>query len=393
MRCRTYRFRLHPTSRQCVALERELRLQREIYNAALEERIGAWRKGRSVTYVDQCRELTQLRDDRPDVLACGVTLCRGTLKRLDRAYAAFFRRVKRGETPGFPRFQGAGRFTSLAWEDTSGWKVKYAGRRLRLLGIGEVKVNFHRPLRGTPKAITVKREGKKWWLSVRCGDVPAAPLPATGCNVGIDLGVANLVALSTGERVVGPRFAQRVQGRLTLAQQELARCQRNSVRRVRQREVVASLHRKVANQRSDAAHQLSRRLVNEYDLIVLEDLKVAQMSRRPKPKSDPMQPGAFLANGAAAKAGLNRSILDAGWGSLAALLSYKAEEAGRTVVLVSPHYTSQTCAECGHVDAGNRVSQAVFRCLLCGHGAHADVNAACNILRAGRAQRALVRAG
>ncbi len=393
MRCRTFRYRLHPTSRQRAVLERQLQLQREVYNAALEERIGAWRKGRSVTYVDQCRELTQLRHDRPDVLACGVTLCRGTLKRLDRAYAAFFRRVKSGETPGFPRFKGASRFASLAWEDRDGWTVKQAERRLRLLGIGEVKVNFHRPLRGTPKAITVKREGRKWWLCVRCVDVPAEPLPATGHEVGVDFGVANLVALSTGELVAGSRFGQRAQGRLALAQQKLSRCQRGSKRQACQREVVASLHRKVANQRNDAAHQLSRRLVNDFDLIVVEDLQVSLMSRRPKPRPDRDTPGAFLPNGAAAKAGLNRSIYDAGWGSLASLLSYKAEEAGRSVVTVGAHYTSQTCAECDHVEPGNRASQAAFRCLKCGHSDHADVNAARNILRAGRAQRALARAG
>jgi len=156
---------------------------------------------------------------------------------------------------------------------------------------------------------------------------------------------------------------------------------------------VARLHRKVANQRRDVAHQLSRRLVNEFDLIAIEDLKVAPMAWRPKPEADPERPGEFLPNGATRKAELNRSIHDAGWEQLTALLSYKAESAGRTVVLVSAHHTSQTCAECGHVEAGNRVSQAAFHCRACGHGAHADVNAARNILRAGTAQRALARAG
>ncbi len=394
MRCRTYCYRLHPTERQRVALERQLELQREIYNAALEERIGAWkRERRSVGFIDQARQLKDLHDVRPDVLASGVVLCRGTLKRLDRAYAAFHRRVKRGEAPGFPRFKGANRFTSLQWEDASGWGVKYAERRLRLLGIGEIKVNFHRPPKGKPRAISVKREGKKWWLCVRCVDVPDEPLPATGREVGVDLGVANLVALSNGEIVEGPRYGKRAHNRLALAQQKLARCQRDSKRRVRQRDVVASMHRRIANQRKDAAHQLSSRLVNDFDLIALEDLGVSKMVRRPKPQPDPDKPGEFLPNGAAAKAGLNRSIHDAGWGTLTSLLSYKAESAGRTVVRVSAHRTSQTCAECGHVEPGNRVNQAAFRCLACGHVCHADVNAARNILQAGRAKRALARAG
>jgi putative transposase len=113
---------------------------------------------------------------RPEVLPSGITLCRGTLKRLDRAFASFYRRAKSGETPGFPRFKSASRFDSLQWEDTSGRKVKTESRRLYLLGIGDVKANYHRPLQGVPKAITVKREGTKWWVSVRCVDVPAEPL-------------------------------------------------------------------------------------------------------------------------------------------------------------------------------------------------------------------------
>jgi putative transposase len=209
----------------------------------------------------------------------------------------------------------------------------------------------------------------------------------------VDVGVVNLVALSTGELVRGPRCGEATTTRLTLAQQKLARQHRGSARRARQVEVVASLHRKTVNQRMNAAHQLSRRLVNEFDLLVLEKLSVTSMARSPRAVVDPATPGQFLPNGAARKAALNRSIHDAGWATLSALLTYKAESAGRDVVRVSARYTSQTCAECGNVEAGNRVSQAVFRCCSCGHEAHADTNAARNILRAGRAQRASARAG
>jgi putative transposase len=133
--------------------------------------------------------------------------------------------------------------------------------------------------------------------------------------------------------------------------------------------------------------------VNDYDLLVLEYLAIPNMVRSPRAKFDPDKPGAFLPNGAAAKAGLNRSIHDAGWGTLLSLLSYKAESAGRMVVTIDPRYTGQTCHECGHVDAGNRVTQAVFTCQCCGHRNHADVNAARNILRAGRAQLASASVG
>jgi len=142
-RCRTFRYRLHPTKLQTKSLVR-LDLQCEMYNAALEERIGAWHwERRFVSYFDQCRTLTGLKECRPEVVASGITLCRGTLKRLDRAYGAFFRRVKRGETPGFPRFKPASRFASLEWGDRCGWKLKDQHRRLHLMGIGEIKINFH----------------------------------------------------------------------------------------------------------------------------------------------------------------------------------------------------------------------------------------------------------
>jgi len=393
-RCRTFRYRLHPTFRQSLALTAQLNYQRELYNAALEERIGAWKwNHRSVSYVDQCRTLTGLSDLRPEVLASGTVLCRGTLKRLDRAFAAFYRRVKSGETPGFPRFKSAQRFDSLQWEDRSGWKVKERDRRFYLLGIGEVKANYHRALRGVPKAITVKREGTKWWVSVRCVDVAAEPLEPTGREVGLDLGVTNLVATSDGELILAEHFGSRARAQLASAQRALATKQRESNRRKRQVETVARLHRKVASQRLNAAHQLSRRLVNDYDLIVLEDLKITHMVRSLKAIADPDQRGSFLPNGARAKAGLNRSIHDAGWATLTSLLSYKAESAGRMVVRVKAHHTSQRCAHCGHVEPGNRVTQAGFHCQRCGHEDHADLNAARNILRAGRARLAPASVG
>ena len=392
-RCRTYRYRLHPTKHQEIALTHQLRLQRELYNAALEERIGAWKwEKRSVTYFDQCLTLSTLKDVRPEVVASGVTLCRGTLKRVDRAYGAFFRRVKLGQTPGFPRFKGAASFDSLEWGDKAGWKITQ-DHRLKLLGIGELKMNYHRALEGVPKAITVKREGRKWWLSVRCVDVPAKPLPKTGKEIGIDLGVLNLVATSDEELQRAQRFAKRSAGRLAAAQRSLATKQRGSTRRTRQKEEVARLHRKVRNRRANAHHQLSRRLVNEYDLLVFEDLAITNMLRAPKARPDPMSPGSFLPNGKAAKSGLNRSISDAGWGMLQSMILYKAESAGRRVVIVDPRHTSQRCVVCDHVSRSNRVSQAVFRCERCGHADHADLNAAHNILRAGRAQLALASAG
>ena len=390
--CRTFQFRVYPTVKQAIALDRALWLQRELYNAALEARRGAWRWGRrSVSYFQQCRTLTELREVRPEVLEFGVRVSRGTLKRLDRAFDGFFERCQRGEKPGFPRFKSRSRFNSLQWEDTNGWKLKAEARRLYLFGIGEIKVHLHREVKGTPKAITVTREGQRWFVSIRCVGVEPTPLAPTGREVGIDLGVVNLVATSDGQLVTEGRFGLNAGAALAKAQRDLKSKRRGSNRRRRAVERVAEHHRKVRNQRRNLAHKVSRQLVSDYDLIVLEDLKVANMVRRPVPHPGP--DGTFEPNGAKAKSGLNRSIQDAGWGQLARMLAYKAEGAGRELRVVVPQFTSQRCSRCEHTDEASRRSQAVFRCTACGFGAHADINAACNVLWAGRAQRASARAG
>jgi len=386
-RCRSYRYLLQPTASQRAALERLLCRQCELYNAALEERRGAWKwEGRSVNHVDHCRTLTDLRGVRPDILENGVAVCRGTLKRLDRAFGAFYQRSRNGKTPGFPRFKSVRRWDSVQWEDSGGWHLNLEQSRLRLLGVGEVKMRLHRSLRGTPKAMTVSREGRRWWVSVRCTDVPAKDLCHTGRDVGIDLGICAVVSTSDGDVVSEGRYGQRARNRLAEAQQSLSRKQRGSQHRDRAVERVARAHRKIRNQRKDLAHKLSRSLVNDYDLIVHEDLKIVNMVRRPKRVRT--GDGTSVRRGAAAKAGLNRSIHDAGWGVLLRFIAYKAEEAGREVIAVDPRHTSQRCSKCGYVSVANRQAQAKFECLACGHTDHADVNAAINILRAGRAQQA-----
>jgi len=358
---RTFRFRVYPTVKQANALDRALRLQCELYNAALEERWGAWRwEQRSVSFFTQCRTLTEHREVRPEILEFGVTMPRGTLTRLDRAFRDFYERCKRGEKPGYPRFKARARFDSLQWEDTNGWKLKLKARRLYLYRIGDVKVKLHREVRGTPKAITVKREGRRWFVSIRCVGVEPTPLAPTGREVGIDLGVVNLVATSDGDLVVGPRFGRNAAAALAKAQRDLKLKRKGSNRRRRAVERVAEHHRKVRDQRRDVAHKVSRQLVNNYDLIVLEDLQVASMVRRPKPR--PSSDGTFEPNGAAAKSGLNRSIQDAGWGELARMLAYKAEDAGRKLRVVAAQFTSQRCSRCEHTDEASRRSQAVFRC-------------------------------
>jgi putative transposase len=383
---RTFQAVLQPTARQRAVLARLVDAQRELYNAALQERVGAWRwEQRGVTRYEQFGELTGWNHP---VLEFGVCPARGTLTRLDRAFQAFYRRCRRGDTPGFPRFKGRDRFDSIEYPERSCWHISnhHDGvGRVHLKGVGVVRFRgAKRGVRGIPKTMTIRRDGSRWRLTVFCSQVPARRLEPTGEQVGIDLGVTELVATSEGELIGNPRHLRRSLDALALRQRLVAGRHQGSTRRRRAVAQVGRLHRKVARQRRDLAHQVSRRLVDGYDVIVHEDLKIANMVRRPAPR--PNDEGGFDSNGAAAKAGLNREILAAGWGQLLRCIAYKAEEAGREVIAVNPRHTSQTCHRCGHVDAGNRHATE-FRCTSCGHEAHADVNAARNILRAGQAQR------
>ena len=235
-----------------------------------------------------------------------------------------------------------------------------------------------------PKTLVIRREGRKYRAYVACEVEKPEPLPATEKAVGIDLGITALVVTSEGDLVDNERLLAKNQERLGRAQRLVAGRRRGSARRRKAAEAVGAAHRRIARARRDAHHKLSRALVERYDLIVHEDLKVANMVRRPRPLPDGA--GGFAPNGAAAKSGLNREIHSAGWGVLLRMIAYKAAEAGRQVIAVDPRHTSQTCHSCGAVDAGSRAG-VVFRCTACGHADHADVNAARNILGAGLALR------
>ncbi|MFI6913627.1 RNA-guided endonuclease InsQ/TnpB family protein [Streptosporangium sp. NPDC050284] len=391
---RSFKFLLRPTSKQAAALTACLDDHRALYNAALEHRRTAYAKAKvSIRYGDQSADLKHIRaDDAEGQGRWSFSSQQATLRRLDKAFAAFFARVKAGRTPGFPRFKGNGRLDTVEWpKDGDGCRWDSQPEHptatfVRLQGVGHVRVHRHRAVRGTVKTIGVKREGSRWYVILSCDDVPAEPLPATGTAVGIDLGVASLVTTSEGEHLANPRHLAASADRLAAAQRDLSRKKRGSTRRRKAVARVAALHGKVRRQRLDGAHKAALTLVRDHDVIACEDLRIANLTRS---ASGTLQaPGTNVAQ----KAGLNRSILDAGWGVFLTILADKAESAGRELIAVKPANTSRTCARCGHVAKENRLTQAEFRCVSCGHAAHADVNAATNILRAGLALRDVARA-
>jgi len=373
---------LQPTMGQRGALGELLAVQCELYNAGLEERRGAWRyEHRAVTRFEQYRQLKYLHETRPDLMRFGVTVARGTLSRLDLAFGAFFRRCRAGQRPGYPRFKAQARWDSARWPDTSGWRL-ISQRRLYLQGIGHVAFRgSRRGLRGVPKTLVVRREGRRFFAIVQCELALPEPLAPTGRVVGLDLGIASLVTTSDGLHLDNPHHFARGRDRLAAEQQMLGAKAKGSGRRRAQVARVAAAHRKIRDQRRDHAHKVSRAVVADFDLIVVENLQIPNMVASASGTVE--APGINVA----AKSGLNRSIHDAGWAQLLRFIAYKAEEAGREVIAVNAAHTSQRCASCGHVARDNRTSQASFVCQSCGHTDHADTNAAVNILRAGLAQR------
>ncbi|WP_240196918.1 RNA-guided endonuclease InsQ/TnpB family protein [Nonomuraea lactucae] len=386
---RSFKFLLRPTAGQVAALAACLDDHRDLYNAALEHRRTAYRKaGVTVRYGEQSGELKHIRADDPDGQGrWSFSSQQATLRRLDKAFRAFFSRVKTGSKAGLPRFKGRGWFDTVEWpKDGDGcrWDCQPehpAATFVRLQGIGHVRVHRHRRFLGTVKTISVKREGSRWFVVLSCDDVPAGQLPGTGAAVGLDMGVASLVVTSDGVHVANPRHLAAAAARLAAAQRDLARKRRGSRRRRTAVARVAALHAKVRRGRLDAAHKAALALVRDYDVIVHENLQIANMTRSASGTID--APGRNVAQ----KSGLNRSILDAGWGVFLQVLAHKAESAGRELIAVDPRNTSRTCARCGHCAKENRVTQAEFACQACGHTAHADINAATNILRAGLALR------
>jgi putative transposase len=366
---RGYRYRLYPTPEQEELLRQFVGVCRFIYNLALEQRQREWTGyrdcGMRLDYFQQSKELTQLRAEVDWIRAVPRWCEEQALRDLDAAYAAFF--AGRGRYPSFCR-KGDREAVRFHARDCRVAKLNARWATVRIPNIGEVKFRHTRAM-GETRNVTVSCDGLGWHVSFACVvEVPeaaASHLP----SVGIDRGVANTLALSTGEMLSLPKSLATVERQHRKAQRVLARRVRGSNRRRQALRRCARLAARRARIRRDWQHRASTDIARRFGAVVMEDLKIQNMTAK-----------------GTGKRGLNRSILNQGWGTFATLLAYKLEQRGGSLVLINPAYTSQTCSECGTIDRESRESQADFHCRHCGHHMHADENAARNILRLGNTQ-------
>ena len=283
---------------------------------------------------------------------------------MDRAFQAFFRRVKAGETAGYPRFHGRSRYNSLTYPQF-GRGASLDDGLLSLSKIGRIAVRWSRPIEGTPKTVTVSREADGWYACFSCANVPTQPLAPAGQDTGIDLGIEAFATLSNGTRIFHPGWYRKAERALKTAQRRVSRRKKGSNRRRKAIILLARAHQKVKRQRADFHHKVALRLVQTHDMVYYEDLQTANMLKNH-----------YLA----------KSISDASWAAFLDILSFKAVCAGRRVIAVPSAYTSQRCSGCGGL-VQKGLSVRWHTCPECGTSLHRDHNAAKNIERLGQSLR------
>ncbi len=367
---KAYKFRLFTNRSQEQALGAMLEQHRRLYNLALRERRDVYKsEKRSVSYGEQSGRFKASRRVQPGFAALNFSSAQATLRRLGKAFKAFFRRVKSGDAPGYPRFKPEDRFRTVEFPSYGdGCRLKDNGR-LYLQNIGHIKVKQHRPVEGNIKTVSVKRSCGKWYVIFSCdlGGSPAPEAAREDCAaVGIDLGLKSFLVTSDGSSVEPAHHYRKASKKLRRAQRSLARKKKGSTRRARARGRVAKLHEKTANQRRDFHHKEARKLVDAHGFIVHEALNIKGI----------------------AQTRLAKSTHDAGWASFLNILAGKAEYAGVRVVAVDPRNTTQACSRCGAVPKIKKTLADRTHVCPCGYVADRDVNAAENILSLGRSDQA-----
>ena len=361
------KIRLYPDRAQARELETTLETCRQVYNSLVNDRKFQYDTAKvSVGYFTQKAYLPAWKKDHPELKEVYSQVLQDVAHRVHLAFDAFFDRVKKGDTPGFPRVKGAGQYDSITY--TQGKNFKIGDSTIEFPKLGKIKAKLHRKPWGEVKNCTIRRINGKWFASL-CQEVEADHLPFSDEAIGIDVGLKTFAAFSNGEFIDNPRFFRKEEKSLAKAQRKLSKQKCGSRERKKARKVVARIHERIRNRRHDFCHQNARRIVDRFGIIAVEKLSVKNM----------------LGNHCLAK-----SIADASWSMFRSILTSKAENAGREIIAVDPRYTSQDCSGCGYRPDGlegrtkKRLSDRWHLCPMCGLSVDRDTNAAVNILAVGQ---------
>jgi putative transposase len=354
---KTYKYRLYPTKKQVQKLNWTLDMCRILYNSCLLDRKRNYEQtGKGLSRIRQQEILKSDKGTVESLKEIHSQVLQDVLFRVDKAFQSFFRRVKAGEKPGYPRFKGESRYDSITYPQEPAFQITEQG--LKLSKIGTIKIKLHRSIQGRFKTCIIKREKKRWYacFSVEYEPINNKPVPVG--SIGIDVGIKSFAVLSDSTVIDNPRYLRKSENKLISKQRQLSKKKKGSNNRKKARLTVARLHRKIKNQRSDFHHQASRKIVDNYGFIAVEDLNIKGMARNHS---------------------LAKSIYDAGWGQFVNYLQYKAAEAGVQIEKVSPHYTSIDCSVCGN-PVPKALANRMHKCSFCNVVLDRDHNAAQNIL-------------
>jgi putative transposase len=358
---RAFKFRLFTNLNQSRELDIALESHRRLYNACLDQRKTAYETdGTSIRYADQSAWFKAERETNPYFARLNFSAGQATMRRLEKSFANFFRRVKAGEKPGYPRFKGRDFFNSIEYP-SHGDGIRLKGNRLRVQHVGVIRVKLHRGVEGKIKTLSLKREAGKWFLVVSCDLGDVAVEPSVNPAVGIDVGLKSFLSKSDGSKPEpNPRYLKTALPELRRKGRAVARKKKGGKNRRKAVKQLAKAHARVKNLRAEHHHQVALKLVRRYGLIAVESLSIRGM----------------LKNGR-----LARSISDVAWGNFLLTLRSKAESAGVAFVEVNARGTTQECSACGQV-VPKDLSQRWHSC-SCGCSLDRDENAARNILARG----------
>jgi putative transposase len=351
---KTFEYRIKLNKPFIAACEKALNDSRFVYNCALEQRVRVYNaSGKGIGLNEQLRQLTDARNELPEIKSVLRSIQQDALERLDETFDAFFRRLKLGENPGFPRFKGHDRYHTFSQKYEKVRPCPIKGDKLTVPGVGTCRVRLSRPIEGRCKQLRITRRADGWYALLVCEIQKPAPLAKTGETVGVDVGVTSFATLSTGEEIANPRHIKQAATQLEREQRRLSRKVKGSHNRGK----VALRHLRVHRARKHFHHEVAAKLVERFDRIAVEDLNIRGMVKNHR---------------------LAKAILDVAWGQFFAITKSKAESAGRTFERVNPRYTSQTCSNCGHRQK-MPLAIRIFECEKCGFVCGRDHNAAINL--------------